>query len=120
MQLCLRVAQLPQSNQRNLADFLVTCANHPDASGELFLISDGEDVSTTELLRGISIALNKSVPLFPFPPGWLRLGLATVGSTKLASQLLGSLVIDSRKARERLGWLPPKTMIEALKEDHNL
>lgn len=100
---------------QNLADFLVTCAEHPDAAGETFLVSDGDDISTTELLRRVGAALGKTPPLLPVPPAIMQAALGLVGRERMASQLFGSLVVDSRKARQRLGWTPPLTMPDALR-----
>jgi nucleoside-diphosphate-sugar epimerase len=100
---------------QNLADFLITCVEHPRAAGETFLISDGDDLSTTELLRRVGIAIGKSPLLIPFPPSLLRAGLIALGREKMASQLLGSLVIDSGKARDLLNWKAPLSMEQALR-----
>ncbi|MFN8528521.1 MAG: NAD-dependent epimerase/dehydratase family protein [Anaerolineae bacterium] len=100
---------------QNLADFLCTCIEHPAAANQTFLISDGEDVSTTDLLQKVAEASNHPSRLLPFPPKLLRQFMETAGKKQMASQLLGSLVIDSRKAREMLAWKPIVTMDTALR-----
>lgn len=101
---------------QNLADFLCACVEHPAAANQTFLISDGEDVATTELLRRVAAASNRPSRLLPFPPKLLRRFMETAGKKQMASQLLGSLVIDSRKAREQLDWKPIMTMEMALRQ----
>ncbi len=100
----------------NLVSFIVHCIDHPKASNGIFLISDGEDVSTTELLRKVAMALGKKVRLVPVPVNWMRLAAKLVGKEDLANRLFGSLQIDSSKARELLGWKPVVSMDEQLKK----
>lgn len=103
----------------NLVDFIVLCADRertPRAANEVFLISDGEDVSTTELLRRVARAYGVRARLWPVPAGWLRLGARVLGKTAVADRLLGSLVADSTKAQKLLGWYPPVTMDDQLRK----
>lgn len=90
----------------NLADLILTCVDHPDAAGETFLVSDGEDLSTTELLHRTARAFDRPVRLLPVPESWLLGAARLVGRKELAQRLLGSLQLDIRKTRERLGWSP--------------
>ena len=90
----------------NLADLIVTCLAHPQAKGRTFLVSDDEDLSTPELLRRTASALGKRARLIPVPAAILQ-GLARMlGRSAMAQQLCGSLQVDSRATRERLGWAP--------------
>lgn len=98
----------------NLVDFLVRCAEHPAAAGETFLVSDGEDLSTAELIRRLARALDRPVRLWPVPPALLYAAGRVTGRTAVVERLCGSLQIDSRKGRERLGWAPPATVEEEL------
>jgi nucleoside-diphosphate-sugar epimerase len=103
----------------NLIDFIALCADSeksPNAANQIFLLSDGEDVSTTELLQKISMAYAVKPRLIPIPHAWLRFALEPLGNRGLASRLLGSLVIDSFKAREVLGWQPVLSMDEQLRQ----
>lgn len=100
----------------NLVDAIVTCVTHPKAAGQTFLVSDGEDVSTPELIRRMAHALGRPTRLLPVPPGLLRLGGEIVGKGDEVGRLLDSLVIDSSKIRRELGWKPPFTMEEGLRE----
>lgn len=100
----------------NLVDLIVTCISHPAAANETFLVSDGEDLSTTDLLRRMGQALGKSARLLSVPPLLLKLGAAMVGKPDLAQRLCGSLQVDISKTRQLLGWAPPLSVDEALKK----
>ena len=98
----------------NLVDLIVTCIDHPAAANQTFLVSDGEDLSTTELLQRMAVALGKPARLLPVPAWLLKSGAALVGKGNMAQRLLGSLQVDIRKTREVLGWSPPVSVDEAL------
>lgn len=101
----------------NLVDFLILCADRdrsPRAANEVFLISDGEDVSTTELLRKVARAYHIAPRLFPMPASWICAVVGLLGKSSVADRLLGSLVVDSSKARELLSWRPLVSMDEQL------
>lgn len=100
----------------NLADALVTVMTHPEAVGRTYLISDGEDVSTPELVRRVAAVLECPARLVPFPPTFLRLVGKMTGKTAAVDRLLGSLVVDSGKIQRELGWRPPHSMAEGLAE----
>ena len=73
-------------------------------------LSDGEDVSTTELLRKIARAYDVRPRLMRVPGWWLKSAAGLLGKGAVADRLLGSLVVDSTKARELLGWTPVVSM----------
>lgn len=98
----------------NLVDALATCATHLKAVGQTFLVSDGEDVSTPELIRRTASALGGSVRLLPFPPGLMRLAGKLTGREAAVTRLTGSLTVDSSKIRRELDWMPPFTMEDGL------
>lgn len=100
----------------NLVDALVLCANHPAAANNTYLVSDGEDLSTPDLLRKLAEALATSARLFPAPRSFLRLGGAILGKTEVVERLLDSLLVDSGKIRRELGWRPPFTLTEGLQK----
>ena len=100
----------------NLIDAIVTCATHPLAAGQTFLVGDGEDVSTPELIRRLATALGHPARLLPFPPALMRLAGRMVGKSAAVDRLLGSLTVDSGKIRRELNWSPPYTMAEGLGE----
>lgn len=98
----------------NLVSLILTCTTHPAASNETFLASDGEDVSTTELLRKLAKALGVSATLAPVPQWVLVCGATLVGKKALSQRLCGSLQVDISKARKVLGWQPPLTLEQGL------
>ena len=98
----------------NLVDFIIHCINHPKAANEIFLISDGEDVSTTELLQKVAKVFDKRALLLPIPVSWMTLAAQLLGKADVANRLFGSLQVDSSKAHELLGWKPVITMDEQL------
>lgn len=98
----------------NLADLIVTCIDHPAAANQTFLVSDGEDLSTTELLRRVGAALGKPARLLPVPPKLLDFGASLFGKKAVAQRLLGSLQVDISHTCSTLGWKPPVTVDEAL------
>lgn len=100
----------------NLVDLLVTCLTHPAAAGQTFLVSDGEDVSTTELLRRTAQAMDKKALLLPVPASGLELGASLLGKRAVAQRLCGSLQVDIEKTRRLLGWSPPLTLDQGLKK----
>lgn len=100
----------------NLVDLIVTCINHPAAANQTFLVSDGEDLSTSQLLRRMGQALGKPARLIPVPPALLKLGAASVGKPAVAQRLCGSLQVDISKTRQLLGWSPPVSVDEGLKK----
>lgn len=99
----------------NLVDLLVTCVEHPAAAGQTFLVSDGEDVSTTELLRRTALAMGKKAFLLPVPFCVLWWGAVLLGKRAVAQRLCGSLQLDINKTRQLLGWTPPVSMDEGLR-----
>lgn len=98
----------------NLVDLIVTCIDHPAAANQTFLVSDGEDLSTTELLRRMGAALGKPARLLPVPSRLLEVGAALLGKQSLAQRLCGSLHVDISKTRKLLGWSPPVSVDDAL------
>lgn len=98
----------------NLVDLIVTCIDHPKAANQIFLVSDGEDLSTTELLQRMAKALHKSVWLLPIPGFLLGLGAGLLGKHAMAQRLCGSLQVDISKTQQLLGWAPPVTVDAAL------
>lgn len=100
----------------NLVNFIIHCIDHPKAANEIFLISDGEDVSTTELLQKVAKAFGKTSLLIPIPVSLMSLAARFIGKGDVANRLFGSLQVDSSKARDLLGWKPVITMDEQLKK----
>ena len=99
----------------NLVDFVALCLLHPQAANQTFLVSDGQDVSTTELIRGLARAARLPAHLVPIPVGWLRFAAAALGKTGAVQRLCDNLQVDITKARNRLGWVPPISVEEGLR-----
>tara|TARA_R100000322_G_scaffold39802_3_gene24688 strand:- start:6424 stop:7359 length:936 start_codon:yes stop_codon:yes gene_type:complete len=99
----------------NLVDLIITCMGHPAAANQVFLAADGEDMSTSELLRRLAIAMGKPSRLIPVPSSLLKLGAILLNKQPVAMRLLGSLQVDITKARECLGWEPPLSVDEGLR-----
>lgn len=99
----------------NLVDALILCASHPAAVGKTYLVSDGEDVSTSDLLSRLGVALGRPARLFPFPASLLTLAARMTGRGDQIERLLGSLRLDSSKIRRELGWQPPYSLSEGLR-----
>lgn len=98
----------------NLVDLIKVCIDHPGAAGEVFLASDGEDLSTPDLLRRTARALQVNARLLPVPPSWLKLASRMVGRPAVAARLCGSLQVDIAKTRRLLDWAPPVSVDQAL------
>ena len=100
----------------NLTNAIGTCLTHPAAAGKTYLVSDGEDVSTAELISLIAQALGKPSRLWPCPLGLMELAGMMTGKSDEIARLLGSLCIDSSKIRNELDWTPPYTLEQGLAE----
>ncbi len=100
----------------NLIDLIITCIHNPVAANQTFLVSDGEDLSTTELLRRTGFAFERPVRLMPVPVRLLKLGAKFLGKLATAQRLLDSLQVDISKTRDLLDWEPCVTIDEALKK----
>ena len=100
----------------NLVDLIATCVYHPAAANQTFLVSDGEDLSITELLRSLGAALGESPKLVPVPLRLLMVAAAVVGKGNVAQRLCGSLCVDISDTRQLLGWSPPVSVDEGLRK----
>lgn len=98
----------------NLVDLLLRCASHPAAAGQVFLVSDDDDVSTAELLRRLARAMGRRARLWPLPGSCLAGAAALLGRSAQAARLLGTLQVDIGHTRRVLGWEPPVDMRSAL------
>lgn len=99
----------------NLVDALIACATHPAAAGQTYLVRDGEDVSTAQLVDKIAEALGRSSRSFYFPPGLLRVAAAVLGRAEQADRLFGSLRVSDARLRSELAWIPPYTLEQGLR-----
>lgn len=100
----------------NLVDLIVTCLEHPAAANQTFLVSDGEDLSTADLLRRMGCALGRPARLFAVPTPLLKAGADLLHKPGIYQRLCGSLQLDIGKTRELLGWAPPLSVDEGLRQ----
>jgi nucleoside-diphosphate-sugar epimerase len=98
----------------NLVDALIACATHPAAAGKTYLVCDGEDISTPDLLRQLGDAMGFPVRLLPCPQFLLKLAGRLIGKSEQIDRLLSSLQVDSNKIRRELNWQPPFTLRQGL------
>ena len=98
----------------NLVDMIICCLSHPNAVNQVFLVSDDEDLSTTQLLKKIGKALGTTIFLLPIPVLILNVFAKCIGKAKVAQQLLGSLQVDIEKTKSLLGWIPSFSVDDAL------
>jgi len=99
----------------NLLSLIECCADHPAAANQVFLVSDGNDLSTTALLRGCATALGIEARLLPVPQGLIAFCAAILGKKAVAQRLCGNLQVDISKARTVLGWAPPVSVADGLR-----
>ncbi|MBI5658480.1 MAG: SDR family oxidoreductase [Nitrosomonadales bacterium] len=99
----------------NLADALIVCATHPAATGQTYLVCDGEDISTSGLLRQLAGGMGVPSRLFPCPAALLRLAGKLAGKSQQMGRLLDSLQVDDGKIRRELNWHPPFSLDQGLR-----
>ncbi|MCX4028825.1 SDR family oxidoreductase [Endozoicomonas sp. SM1973] len=100
----------------NLVDMIDTCKDHPAAANQVFLVSDGKDLSTSELLRCISEAFHMKPNLIGLPNWFLKAGATAIGKQNIYQRLCGSLHVDIDKTKKILNWTPSFRMEESLKK----
>ena len=99
----------------NLVSLILRCVDYPAAANQTFLVSDGQDISTTELLRGCADALGVKARLLPVPQKLVEVCATLIGKRDVAQRLCGNLQVDISKARTLLGWAPPISVADGLK-----
>jgi len=99
----------------NLVDLVVTCLHHPAAGNQIFLVSDGEDLSTAQLLKRMGAAMGQQARLFYLPSALLKLGAKILNKPSTYRRLCGSLQVDIGKTRHLLDWTPPLSVDEGLR-----
>ena len=99
----------------NLVSLIVVCTEHKAAANEVFLVSDGQDLSLTQLLQAMAKALGKPSRLLPVPAFAIRLAAAFLGKRDISRRLLDSLQVDISKTKNLLNWQPPVSVEAALK-----
>jgi nucleoside-diphosphate-sugar epimerase len=99
----------------NLVNLILVCTDHPNAANQTFLVSDGEDLSTTELIRKVGKALRQPARLLWVPAGLISFMAALLGKKAVLGRLVGSLQVDIRKTCEMLDWKPSVAVDEGLR-----
>jgi len=100
----------------NLIDLLATCVKHPAAAAQTFLVSDGEDLSTVDLLRRQGDVLGQPPKLINLAPGAIEFGTKILGRKSMYDRLFGSLQVDMDETCKTLDWAPPFSVDEGLAE----
>ncbi|MGB1222496.1 MAG: NAD-dependent epimerase/dehydratase family protein, partial [Alcanivoracaceae bacterium] len=99
----------------NLVDLVLTCCDHPAAAGQVFLVSDDDDLSLARLVRELAAAMGRPARLLPVPVSVMSLVARLLGRADLVKRLFGSLQVEVGPTRERLGWTPPVTVSDAFR-----
>ena len=100
----------------NLIALIITCIDNPAAANRTFLVSDGGDLSTTELVKHMSKALGKPARLIPLPSPLFQFGARILGKQDIAQRLLANLQVDISHTKEILGWTPQVSLNKELKK----
>lgn len=100
----------------NLVSMIITSMEHPAAANQTFLVSDDEDLSTSELLRRMALALGRPSRLILVPTNLITFGARLIGRPDISQRLCGSLQVDIRKTKDLLGWAPPVSVEEGLRQ----
>lgn len=125
MQAVDRGLPLPFGRVKNLRDFIsvenlcslvMLCLTHPDAANQIFVVADGEPISTPALIRKLAALLQKPARLLPVPRWFLWQGARLTNKERLYHSICSSLRIDTRRARNVLGWQPVQSMDEGLQQ----
>lgn len=100
----------------NLIDLIVNCISSPKAANKTFLVSDNDDLSTTQLLSALAKAMGKPSRLIPVPASWLMTVTKLLGKPAIGERLCGNLQLDISETKSCLGWTPPYSVAEGLKQ----
>lgn len=94
----------------NLVDLIRVCISHPCAANQTFLVSDGHDISTTELILRLGEAIGSRSRLISIPVPFLELMASSVGKSAMAKSLCASLQVDQSHTLSSLDWYPPVSL----------
>lgn len=100
----------------NLVSALCTVVTHPNAANQTYLVADDESLSLTQLMKHIAHEMKVGVRLIPIPVRFMELSFKLLGLNKLNQRLFGSLEVSNNKIKSQLGWVPPVTSADGLKE----
>jgi nucleoside-diphosphate-sugar epimerase len=101
---------------RNLSEFIMVCLRNPSAAGELFLVSDQEDLSTADLVQRIGGFLGRPTHIIPLPYQFMSILAHILGKKDAFHKLCHSLQVDVEKSRNVLHWNPPFSVNEELEQ----
>ena len=101
---------------RNLIEFIMVCLHDPSAAGEIFLVSDQEDLSTADLVQRIGGFLGRSTYLIPIPYQFMSIIAHIMGKKEAFYKLCHSLQVNVEKSRNVLHWNPPFSVNEELEQ----
>ncbi|NIY83300.1 UDP-glucose 4-epimerase family protein [Vibrio hepatarius] len=100
----------------NLVDLMMTCIDHPKAANQVFLVSDGHDISTSDMVKKMANAIGKPIWQLPIPVWGYRMVGNLFGKSDVVDRLVGSLQVDISHTKETLGWKPPQSIDDGFKE----
>ena len=100
----------------NLVDLIVTCIEHPKAKNQVFLVSDDHDVSTSEMVKQMSVACGKKNFQLPVPAWCYKLASKLLKKEDVVDRLIGSLQVDISHTKETLDWTPPQSLQDGFKK----
>jgi len=99
----------------NLVDLINTCVEHPAAANQTFLVSDDENISTSNILKKLTLAAGKKSWLLPVPVSFLKFIASILGKTVAVEKFSSSLIVDIEHTKKTLGWKPPITLDEGFR-----
>jgi nucleoside-diphosphate-sugar epimerase len=91
----------------NLVDAIIAVMEHPQASGQVFMVSDGHDLSVAQFVAMMADTMGRKPRLFPFPINWLHRFFRIMGRGAAIEKISRPLTVDASKIRNTLGWRPP-------------
>ncbi len=100
----------------NLVDLILTCCVNPKAKGETFLVSDNDDVSTSQLLNVVAQAMSRPNRMLPIPMSLLNFAARLIGKPQIAQRLCGNLQVDISHTMDTLSWKPPYSLEDGVKK----
>lgn len=100
----------------NIVDLIANCLEDPRAKNQTFLVSDDNDLSTSELLSLIAIAKGRRGNLFKIPKAILRSVFFILGKKSTYERLYTSMRVDISHTKKQLGWLPISCPMEVIQK----
>lgn len=98
----------------NLVSLICTCLTHESAAGKVFLVSDGKDLSSAELVRLMAKAQQVPARVVPVPVWLMRTAATLLGKAAQYQRVVANLQVDISATCQTLGWQPPQTPEQAM------